>query len=88
MRYNEENELNQGRIVLDMLVGKYLEHLLENILQFNSPHSSDYFKLINCLEEVTRANCSPRSADLIGDFVRNLFSGVVDVACGGISPIN
>lgn len=40
-----------------------------------------YFKLISCLESVTRAACSPRQADLIGDFVRNLFSDVVAAAC-------
>lgn len=40
-----------------------------------------YFKLIGCLESVTRGACSPRQSDLIGDFVRNLFSDVVDAAC-------
>ncbi|KAH9393743.1 hypothetical protein TYRP_021465, partial [Tyrophagus putrescentiae] len=40
-----------------------------------------YFQLISCLESVTRAACSARQADLIGDFIRNLFSDVVAAAC-------
>lgn len=41
-----------------------------------------YFQLVSCIETVVQGNCSPKSAEMLGDFVRNLFSGIVDVSCG------
>lgn len=42
----------------------------------------DYFKFLTCLENVTRGNCSETESEKIQEFVRNLFQGIINTACG------
>ena len=37
---------------------------------------------MNCLESVTKTDCSSDETEKIQEFVRNVFSGIIDVACG------
>lgn len=56
-----------------------MEHFLSNLLIL---YFSDYFKFLTCLETVTKTDCTQKETDKIQDFVRTVFTGIVDVACG------
>ena len=45
-------------------------------------HTSDYFKMLGCIENVVKDGCTEDVTTKILDFVRNVLSGIVDVACG------
>lgn len=42
---------------------------------------SDYYKFLGCLNDQVRPTC-PNQSESILDLIRNIFQGIVDVACG------
>lgn len=45
-------------------------------------HSSYYFKLLDCLENVTKKNCTSRETNSIQELIRNMIDSLINVSCG------
>lgn len=79
--------MNQNQKAGHKCLAKYVESLQRG--KRAEPKSNrigysccEYFTFLSCLEGVTKANCTPKETEKIQEFVRNLFNGIIDMACG------